>query len=269
MATGLGALAYGLGTGIIVVSLPLADLGPWGWRLTFVVAGLTLPMIWSARRHLPESRRFERLASDDAPVESRRVNRGRFVLLAAMFFLFNVFVAPASQLQNDYLRADRGFSGLLIAVFVVLTATPAGLGVLAGGRLADIRGRKAAIVPGTDRVRRVQRRVLLGRRARRCGSRRCCRRCSARWPCPAMGVIAPELFPTAHRGGVRGVLTAIAVGGSVCGLLVAGSIVDSAGYSTAFAVLAVAPLAAAGLAFAIPETRGKELEDLNPVREPN
>jgi hypothetical protein len=40
--------------------------------------------------------------------------------------------------------------------------------------------------------------------------------------------------------------------------------VDSAGYSTAFTILAVAPLAAAALAFAIPETRGKELEELNP-----
>lgn len=268
MATGLGALAYGLGTGIIVVSLPLADLGPWGWRLTFVVAGLTLPMIWSARRHLPESHRFERLASDDAPVESRRVNRGRFALLAAMFFLFNVFVAPASQLQNDYLRADRGFSGLLIAVFVVLTATPAGLGVLAGGRLADIRGRKAAIVPGLTAFG-VFNVVFFSVSGAPMWIASLLSSVLGALAVPAMGVIAPELFPTAHRGGVRGVLTAIAVGGSVCGLLVAGSIVDSAGYSTAFAVLAVAPIAAAGLAFAIPETRGKELEDLNPVREPN
>jgi MFS family permease len=79
-----------------------------------------------------------------------------------------------------------------------------------------------------------------------------------------MGVIAPELFPTARRGGVRGMLTAIAVTGSVSGLLLAGTMVDSAGYSTAFTILAVAPLAAAALAFAIPETRGKELEELNP-----
>jgi MFS family permease len=85
---------------------------------------------------------------------------------------------------------------------------------------------------------------------------------------PAMGVIAPELFPTARRGGVRGTLTAIAVGGSVCGLLLAGSMVDSTSYSTAFTLLAVAPLAAAGLAFAIPETRGKELEELNPGEGP-
>ena len=83
---------------------------------------------------------------------------------------------------------------------------------------------------------------------------------------PAMGVIAPELFPTARRAGARGMLTAIAVGGSVCGLLIAGRVIDANSYPTAFALLALAPLAAAALAFAIPETRGKELEALNQRR---
>jgi MFS family permease len=267
MATGLGALAYGLGAGVIVVSLPLADLGPWGWRLTFVVAGVTLPIIWSARRHLPESARFRRMVSDAAPVEGRRINGSRFVLLAAMFFLFNMFVAPASQLQNDYLRADRGYSGLLIAVFVVLTSTPAGLGVISGGRLADIRGRRAAIVPGLTAFG-VFSVVFFSVGGAAMWVASLLASVLGALAIPAMGVIAPELFPTARRGTVRGTLTAIAVGGSVCGLLVAGAVVDSRGYSTAFALLAIAPLAAAGLAFAIPETRGKELEDLNPVDEP-
>jgi MFS family permease len=263
MATGLGALAYGLGAGIVVVTLPLADLGDWGWRLSFLVAGVTLPIVWHARRHLPESARFERLAAEPTASRRPRVNGARFLLLAAMFFLFNVFAAPASQLQNDYLRADRGYSGLLIAVFVVLTATPAGIGVVLGGRLADLKGRRAAIVPGLSAFGIFS--VLFFSLAG-----------PPMWVAsllastigalaiPAMGVIAPELFPTSHRGGVRGTLTAIAVSGSVCGLLLAGSIVDSTSYATAFTVLAVAPLIAAGLAFAVPETRGKELEELNP-----
>ena len=264
MVTGLGAMAYGLGAGVIVMTLPLADLGPWGWRLTFLVAGVTLPLIWHARRHLPESGRFQRLQrADTAPTESRRINGSRFLLLGAMFFLFNLFLAPASQLQNDYLRTDRGYSGLLIAVLVVVTATPAGLGVLAGGRLADLRGRRAAIVPGLIAfgVFNVAFYSLGGPPmwvASLLGST------LGALAVPAMGVIAPELFPTARRGGARGAITGIAVIGSVCGLLAAGAIVDAQGYSAAFTVLALAPFAAAGLAFAIPETRGRELEDLNP-----
>ena len=272
MVTGLGTLAYGLGAGVIVMTLPLADLGAWGWRLTFVVAGVSLPMIWSAARHLPESGRFRRLdasrrAADDAlpessSAESRRIDPRRFVVIAALFLLFNVFVAPASQLQNDYLRTERGFSGLMITLFVIATSTPGGLGVLAGGRLADVRGRRAAILPGLIALGVFSSLffvvsgpsmwvtsllgTLLGSLA-----------------VPAMGVIAPELFPTARRAGVRGVITAIAVAGSVCGLMIAGPLVDARGYGFTFTVLAVAPLAAAALALAIPETRGRELEELN------
>ena len=296
MVTGLGTLAYGLGAGVIVMTLPLADIGPWGWRLTFVVAGLSLPLIWSAARHLPESGRFRRLdatrrsaqvstepaSTEPAPTEtaptgpalldpspaepaqreSRRINPRRFVLIASIFLLFNVFVAPASQLQNDYLRTERGFSGLMITVFVIATSTPGGLGVLAGGRLADVRGRRAAIVPGLvalgvfNAIFFVLSGVpmwfgsLLGS-------------VLGGLAVPAMGVIAPELFPTARRAGVRGFITAVAVGGSVCGLMVAGPLVDAHGYGFTFTVLAVAPLLAAGLALAIPETRGRELEEIN------
>lgn len=268
MATGLGALSYGLGAGVIVVSLPLADLGPWGWRLTFVVAGLTLPLIWHARRYLPESGRFERLQDErrhpgDGSSGARRISGSRFVLLATMFFLFNVFVAPASQLQNDYLRSEQGYSGLLIALFVVATSTPAGLGVVLGGRIADVRGRRAAIVPGLTAFGLFSVAFFsLGGPSMWVAS--LLASVLGALAIPAMGVIAPELFPTARRGGVRGMLTAIAVTGSVSGLLLAGTMVDSAGYSTAFTILAVAPLAAAALAFAIPETRGRELEELNP-----
>ena len=42
-----------------------------------------------------------------------------------------------------------------------------------------------------------------------------------------------------------------------------GRVVDARGYGFTFTVLAVAPLAAAALALAIPETRGRELEELN------
>ena len=47
------------------------------------------------------------------------------------------------------------------------------------------------------------------------------------------------------------------------GLLLAGAGVDAAGYGPTFALLALGPLIAAGLAFAVPETGGRELEEIN------
>ena len=180
-----------------------------------------------------------------------------------MFFLFNLFVAPSSQLQNDFLRTDLGFSALLITVFTIVTGTPAALGVLAGGRLADIRGRRAALVPGMLALGGFTALFFAATGPALWGAKLAAGVLGT-LAVPALGVIAPELFPTARRGGVRGALSTIAVAGSVVGLLLAGSLVESQGYATTFLVLAAAPALAAGLALAVPETRGRELEDLNP-----
>ncbi|MEX0767848.1 MAG: MFS transporter, partial [Microthrixaceae bacterium] len=288
MVSGLGALAFGLGAGIIVLTLPLSDLGTWGWRLTFVAAGLSLPLIWNVRKHLPESKRFEKLvedresvalaalsldlateplaplmaASQDSPA-ANRINIWRFAIVAAIFFLLNVFLAPASQLQNDYLRTEVGFSAIMITVFIVATTTPGAIGVLVGGRFADKHGRKITIIPGLLAIGIFNAiffsvvgipmwvasllGTLIGGMA-----------------APALGVIAPELFPTAHRGAVRGAVAALAVSGSVAGLLLAGPLIDSRGYGFTFALLAITPILAAIVACALPETRGKELEEINP-----
>jgi predicted MFS family arabinose efflux permease len=247
---------------MVVLALPLADLGAGGWRLVFLLSLVCVPLLWHAARHLPESDRFRRLAADAPSGEARRLQGSRLVLLGLMFFLLNLFVAPASQLQNDYLRTERGFSGALMTIFIVVTSTPGGLGVLVGGRWADTRGRRAALVPGL---------VAIGV----CTALFFATAGPAMWAASlassvlgglavaSLGVLGPELFPTARRGGARGALTGIAVAGAVVGLLTAGWAVDRSGYGTTFALLAAGPVVGAALALLVPETRGRELEDLN------
>jgi MFS family permease len=303
MAAGLGAMAYGLGTGVVVVALPLADVSDWGWRLVFALSLITVPLVLSGARTLKESGRFQQLgtrpgrAGDRAgarpgsreaqpdgpplvepslieptpfestpvepiPVESTRIRGSRFVLLAALFLLLNLFIAPFSQLQNDYLRADRGFDGLTITIFTVLTGTPAGLGVLVGGRIADTRGRRWALVPGLIALG-VFTAIFFAVSGAPMWISALVAAVLGTLTVAPLGVLAPELFPTARRGGARGALNVLAVTGSVIGLLLAGIGVDANGYGPTFALLALGPLVAAGLAFAVPETRGRELEDLN------
>lgn len=258
-AQGLGALSYGLGAGAVVLALPLADIGAGGWRLVFAVAVLCVPLVWVGARHLPESRRF---LTRDLSLSGTRVRRGRFVFLGVLLFLFNFFVAPSSQLQNDYLRSDRGFDGSRITLFILVTAAPGFLGILVGGRLADGRGRRLALIPGLVSMAVFGAGFFVFSGA-------------AMWvvatlgavlgalAVPALGVLAPELFPTARRGTARGGLTAVATTGSAVGLLAAGILVDRLGYGDAFIWLAAAPLIAAVMAFRVPETSGRELEDLN------
>src|SRR5207302_3050055 len=123
----------------------------------------------------------------------------RLALLAASLLLLNLFIAPDSQFSVRYLRDHLDYSGTRIALLTVGTGTPAALGVLVGGRLADVRGRRlvAAVAIAAS--------VLL----------ELCFYLSRGWPVwmwaflssivgaasvPALAVYGPELFPTALRG---------------------------------------------------------------------
>ena len=51
-------MAAGLGSGMVVWLLPLADLGLRAWRILFLAPLLALPLLVFCARRLPESRRF-------------------------------------------------------------------------------------------------------------------------------------------------------------------------------------------------------------------
>lgn len=265
-----GARAFGvsvlgmsaaLGAGLCVMALPLADVDEGGWRLLFLIPLLALPVLWDLRRRLPESRRYTA-----AHAATRIAGHGaRLGLLGASAFLLQVFTAPASQLQNEFLRDERAYTALGITLFTICTSTPAGIGVVAGGKLADLHGRRVVgalgVVGGVGGT--VAMFLSHG---------------PAMWAwslgasvvggasLPALGVYGPELFPTGVRARANGVLVVAGVLGSSTGLLVAGALSDSLGsLGRALAVLSTGPALLAVLVVArYPETARLELEDINP-----
>jgi len=265
-AVSLLAMAGGLGAGACVLALNLADLGTRGWRVLYVLPLLALPAVASTRHHLRESRRF--LAPHQrVPIAG---HGGRLALLGASALLVNVFIAPNSQFSNRFLRSELGFSGGAIGLFSVVVGTPASIGIVAGGRIADVRGRRmvaaVALVGGTL--------------------------CTVAfffagggWPLwawavvgnvlsaasiPALGVYGPELFPTGLRGKANGLVSLTALVGSAIGLTAAGVMSDHFGtIGPAMAILSVGPLLLAVLVLvAYPETARRQLEDLNPEDRP-
>ncbi len=299
------ALCAGLGAGMAVWVLPVADLHVSAWRAVYVVPLAGLAAVTWAGRRLPESRRFEAAADRDTPSdtqahpraadallesgtntpakpptrlpdadanasealsEARSRRRHRLVLLACSAFLIAMFAAPASGLQNDFLKDERGFSAGAISLFTITTSTPAGLGILAGGYLADRRGRRpvgaAGLVLGALAVAGAfftdgavlwlltLGGVMLGAAV-----------------VPALGVYGPELFGTHSRGRANGLITTVGVAGSAAGLFAAGWLSDTLDgrLGPALALLAAGPLAVAVLVlWKFPETARAELEDLNP-----
>lgn len=272
-AVSVVTLCGGLGSGMVAWILPIAGMGPTAWRVLFLVPLVGVPAMVALRRRLPESRRFEANVGSQSTTNPSGSSPGwlagmsakRFWMVAAASFLALLFLSPASQFRNEYLRDELGFSAAKLTAFTLLTNTPAGIGVYFGGRLADVWGRRIVGVGALF--------VLVS---------------SIVWTyftggwslwlvsvigatvgaafVPAMGVYGPEMFPTARRGTANGLISVIGVMGSGLGLLTAGILSERFGrIGPAFAVLAIGPLLLCVLILvAFPETARQKLEDLNP-----
>jgi MFS family permease len=270
-AVSVMSMSGALGGGMVLLLLPLADLGPEAWRAIYL-----MPLVWFVvvRRlghHLPESQRYERAELTDADdieshtPEARSSHRRRLLLLAGSGLLGSLFFAPASQFFNEFLREERSFEAWQITVFQVLTNLPGGIGIVVGGKLADTRGRRlvgsVALVGGVGATVIMYNvtgpsmwvwsiiGALLGAAV-----------------IPALSVYGPELFPTNLRGKANSVITLMGVVGSVVGLVVMGVLSDRWGsFGPAVAVLAIGPAILAMLVLLFyPETAHRELEDINP-----
>jgi MFS family permease len=270
-------MSFGLGGGLLLLALPLADTGPGGWRWLYALGVLAVPAVWACARHLPESARWENDAAErrhrpappgapDGP--GRRWSpslRRRLLILGAGALLLALFDAPGGQMQNQYLRTQRHWSATRISVAEQVTGTIGGAGTLIGGRLADTHGRRpvAAVAVGFATV------ATLFEYFSRGGA-------LYAWMTvgsflgyamvPALAVFGGELFPTRRRGRAGGILTILAAAGGGIGLAGTGLISDAIGtIGPALAVMAVGPLALVVLIVrAYPETAGRPLEEMNP-----
>ena len=260
-------MSAGLGSGMAVWILPIADVDIRGWRAIYLAAGLGVAVVLWAGRRLPETRRFTDHADDEVELEAvdRDRRRRRFALLGVSLFLLAMFAAPASGFQNEFLRDERGFNGGDITIFTIVTSTPIGIGVLVGGYLAESWGRRpvAAIGLVAAAVGTVLSFVFAG---------------PAMWVAklvgnivgaiavPAMAVYGPELFGTHNRSQANALIVTIGVLGSAIGLVMVGALSDIWGnLATPVALTGLGPLAVAVLILVrFPETAGLDLEELNP-----
>jgi MFS family permease len=265
-ALSLLAMAEALGAGLCVMALRLADIGVRGWRLIYVLPLLGLLLLPGIARRLPETRRFA------APhVEAPLRGHGRYLLLlAASLLLINLYAGPSSQFFNRFLKHERHYTGGGIALIQILTSTPAGIGLLIGGVLADRRGRRA--IATVSLLAGIALTVAIFY--------------AYHWEMwllsvtgifvfaasgPALAVYGPELFPTSLRGRVNGIIGVAGLAGSAIGLVLAGVLTDHFDrVGPAMAILAIGPILLAVLVILFyPETAGLELETLNPEDAPS
>ncbi len=259
-AVSVMGMASGLGAGIAVIALRLADISPGAWRLVYVLSLIWIVVAFDLQRRMPETVRFERPHVVKPPM-----NRTRLGTISAVSFFGNMFVAPASFFQNRYLEDIRDFSAAEISNFTLGTSTPAGFGLIVGGRLADMYGRRrliVALLPTS--VALLMWSFAIGGIGMWIGAFGAGLLGGAAYP--AISVYRTEMFPTGNRGRAAGIITAAALLGGSIGILAAGQLLDAGwSYFKVMGLMAAGQIAAVAIIIAtFPETAHKELDELNP-----
>jgi MFS family permease len=272
-AASMLALAGGFGFSFSVVTLPLADMASWGWRVPFALGGATLLLAPVVARHLGETARYTAIAGRTDVVRGRARDvfdrhRSRFLLLAVVAFLTSLFSGPSSSFTNKYLTDIRGFTNTDIAFFrAVTTGVPGLVGVLIGGRLAEMRGRRPvagialAVATGTQMIFFLTGGVSLWVMA-------AISIFMAGAGGIALGTLDAELFPTEVRSTSNAMLYVLGVLGSATGLLVAGGLADHVGgIGRSVALTGIGSLLVALIVIPLlPESAARILDDVSPTR---
>jgi predicted MFS family arabinose efflux permease len=266
------ALAGGFGFSFAVLALPLSDLGGQAWRIPYALGALTIFLAPPIARRLRETTRYEALALRTDVLRGRvrelfdHTYGRRFVLLAIVGLLTNVFNAPSSQLMNKYLSDEHGFSGSSVALFrTVTTGLPGLLGVVLGGRLAEARGRRPVAAIALALATLTQMVFFLTGGA-------------VLWVASALSVIMAgaggialgtldaELFPTEVRSTSNAFLSVVSVTGSAIGLSAAGLLSDHVGgLGHAIALCGIGALLASVLVVPLlPESAAHNLDEISP-----
>ncbi|HVX23546.1 MAG TPA: MFS transporter [Acidimicrobiales bacterium] len=264
------AAGYAVGAGITAIVHGLAK-HTFGFRGILALAAVPLVLLPVVARRVVEPDRFARLAAAGhaepilGPVA--RPYRGRLLVVALLAFAVSVITGPANTLVFIYAQNVLGVSGWVTSAMVVAAGAVGLVGLLAGRWLADRVGRRptvaAAIVgmaaAGTFAYSGSTSALVVGYVV---GVT------SGAVFAPAGGALASELFPTAVRASVAGWYIAAGVLGAVAGLLVFGAVADVGGVANHAQLAAAATflpmVLATGLLLLLPETRGRELEDLWP-----
>ncbi len=262
------AVGYALAAGVTALVLP-----HFGWRAVFFVgvlpALITLwirrkveePDIWKAHRQKREAA-AERsdLFEIFRPPYLRNTVITTLMNAGTMFAWWGLFTWIPSYLALPPAEGGWGMSIVKSATWIIIMQAGMWLGYVSFGFICDRLGRKptyifylfaaAAFVLAYSRVRSAIGLLLLGPFLAFFGT----------GYFSGFGTITAEIFPTRIRASAQGFTYNIGRGLSALAPFTIGALARSRGLSMAFTLTAAFFLFSAAVAFALPETKGRELD---------
>jgi len=268
-AVALVTAGYGIGAGLTAMVHSLASTSL-GFRGTVALALVPLALVPVVARWVTEPDRFlvsEAVRDHAVPVLGAVGSRfrGRLAVLVVLAFAVAFVTGPGNTFVFLYAQNVRHLSGVATAAMVAGAGVTGLIGLLVGRWLADRVGRRPTGALGMVGVAGAATLAYSGTRVALvvgyvlgvlAGS----------VLAPAIGALVNELFPTEVRASVAGWFLLAGVLGASVGLVVFGAVADVGDrFGLAAAVTFVPVSLLAVLFWRVPETRGREPEDLWPA----
>ena len=258
---GIAALFTSLGTGFGLFMRILGEGSDEAWRLLFGLSAIPLLALPFLASRLMESRAYRKQSTRPPLSEVFRSGLARYFWpMALLSMAVSAFTAPAANLALVRMENELGWSAGAASTLLALTSAPGVmLGLLAGGRMADLIGRRPTEVLGafvgvagglvfyfstTPWV------MAAGIFVSMVGSFAIG---------PAFGAHRAELFPTRIRATAGAWMVNASILGGLLGFAAGRFVVDAWGISSTIAFLGGILLAATTLVLLVPETRGMDL----------
>lgn len=279
---GISIVQSAAGVGGIVGSalFPLAAKAALGWRMMYLIGLVPLLLVAAIRARMTETRRYAAATQDGAqpPVWTEVLApqyRRTLAVVAALWFFMYLAYTPIMTFWTTFAMQDRGLSPKEISLVLAVAYTLGLSGFVVAGKLMDGWGRRptAALFFGGGSLATLG--AFLGPPGPLAmGAGLVVLIFFATGYISLVATVSAELFPTRLRAsaaawtnnslGRIGMVAAPALVGLMAEYFADPLVKSSTGVGQAVAVTAIAPLVCAALVLAfVPETRGRELEEIS------